>query len=83
MQNKKEVNYGPAEGPDKSCGTCVHFDGVNSCALVEGKVKATDICDLWTESKEKRGMGPEAKMSMEDMLFGGMGGGLPAMPEEV
>lgn len=46
-RSKNEVAYGPAYEPGHDCGHCVHFDGKQTCELVEGTIDPAMVSDLF------------------------------------
>lgn len=54
MQQKaapEEVNYGPGDGIH-ICANCVNFDGTSACAVVQGRIRPQDTCDLYNDGDE-------------------------------
>ena len=64
MQNqsfyaKRDVDYRKGELPEV-CKNCVHFTksegfklfSAGSCALVQGRIKEEDVCNLWTPNDD-------------------------------
>lgn len=42
---KQSAGYRPSKGP-KKCGNCDMYRA-GSCTLVEGLIKASDVCKFW------------------------------------
>lgn len=46
--SKPQVDYRPAESPDRSCVTCLHFNPEREgCRIVKGHISPEDTCDVW------------------------------------
>jgi len=65
--SKESVDYRESDNPNKRCGTCSMFLPSGSCTLVEGLIKAEDVCDEWDAIKADKGMG----MAIHEQLGGG------------
>lgn len=65
MPIKTEVNYRPAETPERSCAVCVNFIAPDSCKEVSGLIDPTSVSDLFQPQEAT------APVDIEAMLFGG------------
>lgn len=58
--SKEEVEYRPSVGAQK-CGNCLFFQAPGACQVVEGRIRAIDICNLWvTDTSGVKQEGPRA-----------------------
>ena len=59
VYSKRDVDYRKGEAPE-ICGNCVHYskpEGFNlfsagSCEVVQGRIKESDVCNLWSPNDE-------------------------------
>ena len=63
--SKASVHYGPAESFEKRCGTCSMFLPSGSCTLVEGIIKAHDVCDEWEPMKATKALQPVEQQTVD------------------
>ena len=51
--SKADVNYRESKG-SKACGNCAMYsgNGVGSCSLVQGMIRAEMVCDRWARQEK-------------------------------
>lgn len=52
-ESKSDAHYRKSTG-NINCGNCVHMNMDGTCQVVEGKVRAKDVCDYWEGEHEPR-----------------------------
>jgi hypothetical protein len=59
--SKESVNYRPADDPNQRCGNCSMFTSeTNTCTLVDGAIRAIDVCDEWDPVDTNKALAPQA-----------------------
>jgi hypothetical protein len=43
------AGYSPSSNSDKKCSTCNYFQADGSCKIVDGKVSANGVCNLYAK----------------------------------
>lgn len=58
--SKASVHYKVATESGRNCGTCSMFMRPDGCTLVDGVIRAVDVCDEWEAAPSRKAVAPAA-----------------------